>query len=855
MPYMVNGCGTTYYGKKNVESHQGTCESCNALTTLTSYDTMHWFVLILIPLIPLGRKRINEECASCQRHRVMKLSDWNELHQRMHQTVDAYVLEPADKDKAIEALQASVGFRDLPTFLQIAPVIEENFASDSKTLSLLASCHEAFDRYEDMQRVLQMALEVEDKDEFREGVGLALLRQEKPDDAVPYLKHIYEKVIPDRVGLLYLLAQMYQIKGHHEEALLVFDQVLEVAPHMANDKTFERLRQESVKRQGSSTPVKPAQVVESAKNKATLKLVGKIAAVCCLLAVIGYLILAVIQGQRQTIYLVNGMKQAYDVQVNGKKVTLPPLTAITTLVAQGTVTITSTDPMVPQAKHIAQVHTPFISRPFDDHVFVFNPDQAAVIVKQRAAYASKSWQVNDEPVSNTYLAAQFGYTFTDIDYLFEEMPDSLTVEAGSIKVIKYGLTVMTEQSDVKFPILMRYIADDLTSEQVTAVLKHRYRFEPENVQYLEVLYPMIESDEMIALLKPMLSRRPILLESHRYYQIEMAAKREYEQLLTTYEQMLAKEPDNKKLMYLLARTLAFKDYARAVSLCQQASQGDSPCAYASCWLAGDHLEKGRFHESVKMAELAMEQDQTILGLKEIYFDALMAIGQYDKALTLVQAFKHQPIPECLVGYRQEAYVHLVTGEYHHVQDMYEQMQKRLRGFNPATVRKLIETFKAVMAYCDNQPQVFVEHCLNKQDAHSNYWGYLTGGEVQKAHESLATSDEASYTDHLLVYIAASMHNKPQIAQDAMQRAVDLLKEEGRNEQGYAAILEGDQKATLDKVLQLRMNREDKVVLLTALGVAKPQLRESCFTLVAKLNLIKQYPYLLIEEALAITGDQ
>ena len=55
MPSIVNGCGTWYYGEKNVEEHEGTCSSCHSHVKLRSYDTRLYFVIFLIPVIPASR--------------------------------------------------------------------------------------------------------------------------------------------------------------------------------------------------------------------------------------------------------------------------------------------------------------------------------------------------------------------------------------------------------------------------------------------------------------------------------------------------------------------------------------------------------------------------------------------------------------------------------------------------------------------------------------------------------------------------------------------------------------------------------------------------------------------------------
>ena len=64
MPTTVNGIGTHYYGKKNRSVRTAACRSCGRVGNLESYDTRLWFVIVFIPIIPLGRKRVIDTCPS-----------------------------------------------------------------------------------------------------------------------------------------------------------------------------------------------------------------------------------------------------------------------------------------------------------------------------------------------------------------------------------------------------------------------------------------------------------------------------------------------------------------------------------------------------------------------------------------------------------------------------------------------------------------------------------------------------------------------------------------------------------------------------------------------------------------------
>ena len=62
MPATVNGIGTHYYGKRNRSSRTGVCRACGNKAALESYYTRLWVVVLFIPVIPLGRKRIIDQC-------------------------------------------------------------------------------------------------------------------------------------------------------------------------------------------------------------------------------------------------------------------------------------------------------------------------------------------------------------------------------------------------------------------------------------------------------------------------------------------------------------------------------------------------------------------------------------------------------------------------------------------------------------------------------------------------------------------------------------------------------------------------------------------------------------------------
>ena len=54
MPTVHDGIGTWYYGKRRIHRYKSTCSFCQRVGELESYDTTLYFVIFMIPLIPLS---------------------------------------------------------------------------------------------------------------------------------------------------------------------------------------------------------------------------------------------------------------------------------------------------------------------------------------------------------------------------------------------------------------------------------------------------------------------------------------------------------------------------------------------------------------------------------------------------------------------------------------------------------------------------------------------------------------------------------------------------------------------------------------------------------------------------------
>jgi tetratricopeptide (TPR) repeat protein len=348
----------------------------------------------MIPIIPLRRRRIIEECAACTRHGAMPLADWERAQKRADETIAAYRAKPNDTELANEALQSVAGYRNLPAFLSLAPEIEKHQAGNAKMLCILGSVYDLFGRIGDAERLCRAAYEVaeeSEEDEVCDMLADTLLRQGKPDEAEPYLSHVVEKGIPDRVDGLYSLAQGWQAKGNHEKALAAFDQCELVNPLIKDDATFQRLRAESARHLGTTVVVKPGEVVRKAKSAENWRKFAKVGPVVLVLALLAYAGLAYVLGRGRSVHLLSGVNQPYRVRLNGTEYTLQPGERREVRTGEGDVKVEVLNPPAGvETGQVVSVRTPLLTRPFRSHDFVINPDGAALLSRMRVFYATEN---------------------------------------------------------------------------------------------------------------------------------------------------------------------------------------------------------------------------------------------------------------------------------------------------------------------------------------------------------------------------------------------------------------------------------------------------------------------------------
>jgi tetratricopeptide (TPR) repeat protein len=849
MPQVVNGCGTWYYGKKNKHQYQGVCRACGHHATLTSYDTRLYVVVIMIPVIPLAKKRIVEECSVCQRHFAIPWREWDTARNRAREMIETYRQSPHNGELAREAIGAAVSYRDVNTFLEFAPEIERNLARDAKTLRLLGAAHDAFARTDDAERLFRAALAAdEEDDDTAEALADILIRQGKPEEAEPYLRHIVEDGIPDRIDGLFQLAQGYQAKGEHEKALEAFRQCEQVNPLIAQDENFIRLRDASQAKLGTREAVRPAEVVRKARSAVTRKKSMKVGAVVVLLAVIAYLAIAWAIGMRRQVFLVSGLDRPYTVRINNDTHTLHAGGVQKVRIPEGQLKIEFVDAPFPVPPETVNVRTPFFSRPFTSHSIVVNPDRAAVVQKVTAYYVPRSsGRTNPDP-SISLAAGRALHHYTGIDHPFEDFPERLTTKQRDGQVTRQGLALLRPDQRMQKYYLLLNLITTIGQETAAEIARRHLLLEPEEHEYLAVLQTTATPEQMAQFLRQGLSRRPILMQWHRSYQYMMERTGKHADVEREYDQMLAADPQNKDLMYLAGRAAA--DLEKNLSLNRKAAEGADACPYALYSLASYHLANGEFPQAVDLVSRAVKLLPKADEIRVYQKHALHAAGRYDELLAVVATEQTKPFPYSLIGFTDEAYIHTVRGQAVRAKDAIDRMSRHLTATaGPQYASQQVGHLQAILDYVKGDVAKFSKALSASDDAPDQFSAHVAANDLAAAEKAVPKLRQVSAEHHLILYLLASQQAKRDAADKHVNSAIALLEKADRDDRPFAAALKGQPDRPLDQLLRLRGPPNEKVLRLTALGLRDPAAREKCFALARKLNFDKRFPHLLIKQVL------
>ncbi len=161
--------GWGHYSKRNPEHRHGICEACGHAGQLHSYSCTKFAHLYWIPLLPLGSKRIIDQCPSCKAGGEMSLGEYKKLHaQSLLPSIEELRTKPTDKEAGLLALALATQFGSKEEFIEVVGMMAHHHTKDPEVLAQVGMGFNRFNMREDAEKLLSASLNLKDDEDLRQ---------------------------------------------------------------------------------------------------------------------------------------------------------------------------------------------------------------------------------------------------------------------------------------------------------------------------------------------------------------------------------------------------------------------------------------------------------------------------------------------------------------------------------------------------------------------------------------------------------------------------------------------------------------------------------------------------------------
>jgi tetratricopeptide (TPR) repeat protein len=850
MPYTLNGIGTHYYGHRNPTFRQGVCEACQASGSLESYETRLWFVILFIPIIPLKRLKIIDQCPRCRRHFAVNPDEWESARQlSVSDSLTKYRQSP-NVEGALQVHASMLSFHmssEANAFREAALVAHPR---SPELLRGLGSHLQQFAQFQTAQGFFDQAFELDPGNPFgRTQRALSLLTQpDKLDEVWELVRFLMEPGAGQLYDLtvLDLLAQKYQAVGNHERALEILRHLLTEFPAAADKHQVRKLVATSERALGRTTSLLPQRTfslrevfdLRSGKYPAWMRWTALLS-LATLLLVVGMAGLNEYYRRNRTLHVVNAFGQPLQVTidagpaievVNERKVEL----------SEGRHRVVVTGPFA-EATEIT-LETPYFSRWTNDPIWIFNPGNAGLVVRHDLEYAAAP-----RPTQSTRLDDEFQY-LPHVDYAFTTPPRSLRIDNRSSIVKKVAVEVNSVDPAAYFPILARTAPPTVALPYAESFLRRYSRHQELLDVYLGFcLGPHIDQAE--SFLRSGLWTEPWSIEWHRTYQDLPPINAHPETLIADYQARLRDNPRDARLLYLLARLTPTPDH---IQLLKEAHEIDPTLGWPAYTLGMVAMSNANWDEANRWLTAATQALPENSRVHQQRHQLALATGDFTLEDSLLQSELKNSNPSR--GYRAAIWLAESCAkrkQYDEARRVITQFEAQFRSpgdpVTPHSPSSLLLDY-----LCEQSPSPIpaaTEAPFSAMDLHFR----LAKGELS----NLPTPEEIrqlgdSWTLPASIALACRLAGQEEAWQVWLTATVETMRQSAARDTGpFLEWIEREQPPQPEELQWLtRMDPGEKSLCCLLLSSVFPTERERLVALARSLHVGRMPPARLLDRALA-----
>ena len=858
MPHTVNGIGTHYYGKSNHEVTVGVCKSCGFHGNVSAYNTRLWFVIVFVPIIPLGRKRIVNDCPNCRRHFAIPLAQWEAQKQlSISGAADEFRTNPTP-EAAVALHESLLGFHQMAQAKELRALITEKFPADAKLHDSLGCALANLGFAADAEGYFSRAHELRpDLPNARAGVARKAIREGRLEDARALLDFMEKPGAAQlyNLGPLESLADAYRAGGRPAEALDLYHSLLKELPQIAQDAGFRTkveaaeaaLRKKTGGKASSVLPKKKFDWRAMFRRRSVHAPVSKWKALAGVGIVLGLIAVGMVIGNEwvrhhRKIFVVNGLAAPVTVEVVGVgSVTVPPGSRDVLAVSEGDYHVRITGAVNEEADLLVHAMD-YAARWGDRPVWIVNPSGAAIFERKIGVYSASG-----EPGSTDYLTGETVSHLEGIHHPFEPLPRSVQVKSGERSRTLVGLDIFSGPSGGLFNY---YLAGKKEAEAVRFAEQH-LRARPDDddllMAYAGYRNRTGKLPELEKLLASRLDYRPVAMHWHRTYQSLVENPGREQRIVTEYDAMVKKEPGNASLLYLRGR--CSPDYDDARRYFAKARETDPKNPFPIFALGYDAFCAGDLDGARALLEKAVQTMPRDELFSQVWHMLRLARGETQE---LENEFRQQLKRETLSGEFVAALVsHLAgTGRRGEAEKEIAAFEKRLGRGDPRLKEVMVALQDQMLYAAGDLPAL--ERALATGSRRGAplalYHVLIEQGKLAEASRPADTQVRHESVEELALFVASSLANDAAGADAARQRAVAILETKCGDERRAAALLRGTEPPTKPQLDAVIMRPSEKALLCTALALRFPAQRAELAALARKLNVERAFPFHLIRRA-------
>lgn len=826
MTYTLNGVGTSYFRRRNLKIKAGVCSSCNRNAQLASYDTTKVFVVLFIPVIPLGQYHIVDHCSSCTVHRAIPAKDWEHLSTTsLAEALAAFRAHPgAQTAQELLGLQTELDLRE--SYESTLREVESKAGEDPNYWALLGHAARAFGDARNAIRYFQRSQQLGDIPWARNSLALLLLQEGRLEEARTCIGSV--SLDGANTPLILGLVEGFLAAGRHDDALFQLRDLVTARPQLANDKKVQKLRKAAERHRGTGRPLKEFQPTGLPKSLSPS--FGLVFGLSPVFQVLGLIVLGLMllsfgflgytKWTRVDVLLLNGLPHEYQVRYGEQRIGLRPgEPAGLELPLHEKVTL-AVDYGALQENIELELDVTW-SEFFSSRTVVVNPDRLATVALEDVVYIREGDPPLEEPNKTEFFSGELVYRWSSIDYPFIHVPETIELKGSSRRETRQSLWVQPLEPANH----LAFMGAKLGPSGAEKTLDRRLELSPQIDEATRIeWFASLPLELFKKRAATELDADPPRIAWHRAYQSMPDHQGQDAALVAEYRARLLARPDDPGWLYLLGRLVLDADEAR--SLFNRAIRSGKDASWALYGLGWLELTSGNFAPALSLAR------QASVSGSEATFDTLlaeasMAVGDLRGA---AEIGAHSAT--------DHATLWATIGEEERIPEAIEPF---LAGMGAGDRRVWKPYFETAACYRQGLP-CYEEKLKAQELPRAQYWLALIRRDAKLASESLGL-DSPDARDHLA--LAAIFPNSPE-AEQHLGAAVSLLAPTGQEGILAGQALSG-KSYRREFLLQLVMEPQLKGLILLHAGRAAGD--REMLALAAKLLYRPNLTQLLIRREL------